>query len=85
VALCRFVCMDTTTRPTLTTAVLQCYDHALDAAFEEAREHDLTRLVQTVRRWRFEADARRGPDVQRSSWHELSAIRVKGRHRAKIA
>ncbi len=67
------------------TAVLQCYDHALDAAFEEAREHDLTRLVQTVRRWRFEADARRGPDVQRSSWHELSAIRVKGRHRAKIA
>ena len=40
------------------TAVLQCYDHDLDAAFEEAREHDdLTPLVQTVRRWWFEVDA----------------------------
>ncbi len=48
------------------TAVLQRYDHDLDAAFEEARERgDLTPLVQTVRRWWFEADAWRDPDAQR--------------------
>jgi hypothetical protein len=47
-------------------AVLQRYDHDLDAAFEEAREHgDLAPLVQTVRRWWFEADAWRDPDAQR--------------------
>ena len=47
-------------------AVLLRYDHDLDAAFEEAREHgDLTPLVQTVRRWWFEADAWRDPDAQR--------------------
>jgi Family of unknown function (DUF6247) len=46
--------------------VLQRYDTDLDRAFEEAREHgDLTPLVQTVRRWWFEADAWRDPDVQR--------------------
>ncbi len=48
------------------TAVLQRYDNELDAAFEEAREHgDLTPLVQTVRRWWFEADAWRDPEAQR--------------------
>ncbi len=42
------------------------YDTELDSAFEEAREHgDLTPLVQTVRRWWFEADAWRDPDAQR--------------------
>jgi hypothetical protein len=47
-------------------AVLLRYDYELDAAFEEAREHgDLTPLVQTVRRWWFEADAWRDPDAQR--------------------
>ena len=46
--------------------VLRRYDNDLDAAFEEAREHgDLTPLVQTVRRWWFEADAWRDPDAQR--------------------
>ena len=46
--------------------VLQRYDTDLDRAFEEAREHgDLTPLVQTVRRWWFEADAWRDPDAQR--------------------
>jgi hypothetical protein len=46
--------------------VLKRYDEDLDAAFEEAREHaDLTPLVQTVRRWWFEADAWRNPDAQR--------------------
>jgi Family of unknown function (DUF6247) len=46
--------------------VLLRYDNDLDKAFEEAREHgDLTPLVQTVRRWWFEADAWRDPDAQR--------------------
>ena len=43
--------------------VLRQYDEDLDAAFEQAREQgDLTPLVQTVRRWWFEADAWRDPD-----------------------
>jgi hypothetical protein len=43
-------------------AVLQQYDEDLDAAFEQAREQgDLTPLVQTVKRWWFEADAGRDP------------------------
>jgi hypothetical protein len=47
-------------------AVLERYDAELDAAFEEARDHgELTPLVQTVRRWWFEADAWRDPDAQR--------------------
>jgi Family of unknown function (DUF6247) len=38
--------------------VLQHYYDDLDTAFEQAREQgDLTPLVQTVRRWWFEADA----------------------------
>lgn len=46
--------------------VLLRYDNDLDRAFEEAREHgDLTPLVETVRRWWFEADAWRDPDAQR--------------------
>jgi hypothetical protein len=46
--------------------VLLRYDNGLDRAFEEAREHgDLTPLVETVRRWWFEADAWRNPDAQR--------------------
>jgi len=46
--------------------VLRHYDDELDAAFEEAREHgDLTPLLETVRRWWFEADAWRDPEAQR--------------------
>lgn len=46
--------------------VLLRYDHDLDTAFEQARDHgDLTPLVRTVRRWWFEADAWRDPDAQR--------------------
>ena len=45
---------------------LQRYDRELDAAFEQARhDQDLPSLVQTVRRWWFEADAWRDPDAQR--------------------
>jgi hypothetical protein len=46
------------------TDVLRRYDNELDAAFEEAREHgDVTPLMNTVRRWWFEADAWREPDA----------------------
>jgi hypothetical protein len=39
--------------------ILRRYDRELDAAFD-----DLTTLVQTVRRWWFEADAWRDPEAQ---------------------
>jgi hypothetical protein len=46
--------------------VLRRYDDDLDTAFEQARErNDVTPLVETVRRWWFEADAWRDPDAQR--------------------
>lgn len=46
--------------------VLQRFDEELDAAYERARaDGDLTPLVQTVRRWWFEADAWRDPKAQR--------------------
>ncbi|MGH3274704.1 MAG: DUF6247 family protein [Streptosporangiaceae bacterium] len=46
--------------------VLRHYDADLDAAYEQAREDgDLTPLVETVRRWWFEADAWRDPQAQR--------------------
>jgi Family of unknown function (DUF6247) len=46
--------------------VLPRYDKELDAAFEQARERgDLTPLLETVRRWWFEADAWSDPDSQR--------------------
>ena len=46
--------------------VLQRYEADLDVAYEQARERgDLTPLVETVRRWWFEADAWRDPDAQR--------------------
>ena len=50
--------------------ILQRYDEDLDAAFEQAREQgDVTPLVQTVKRWWFEADAWRDPQAQ----HEFLA------------
>ena len=46
--------------------ILRRYDEDLDAAFEQAREQgDVTPLVQTVKRWWFEADAWRDPQAQR--------------------
>ena len=46
--------------------VLQQYEADLDVAYEQARQRgDLTPLVETVRRWWFEADAWRDPDAQR--------------------
>jgi len=42
--------------------ILQRYDEDLDAAYEQAREQgDVRPLVQTVKRWWFEADAWRDP------------------------
>jgi hypothetical protein len=59
--------------------VLQSYDDDLDAAFEQAREQDdLAPLVQTVRRWWFEADAWRDPDAQREFLARVVAYRREG-------
>jgi Family of unknown function (DUF6247) len=59
--------------------VLQHYDDDLDAAFEQAREQgDLTPLVQTVRRWWFEADAWRDPDAQQEFLARLDTYRREG-------
>jgi len=60
-------------------AVLQRYDDDLDAAFEQAREYgDLAPLVQTVRRWWFEADAWRDPDAQRQFLTRVDRYRSEG-------
>jgi hypothetical protein len=60
--------------------VLRQYDEDLDAAFEQAREQgDLTPLVQTVRRWWFEADAWRDPDAQRELWPVWRPTGTRGR------
>jgi hypothetical protein len=60
-------------------AVLQRYDEDLDAAFEQAREQgDLTPLVQTVRRWWFEADAWRDPGAQRQFLARVDGYRRDG-------
>lgn len=60
-------------------AVLDSYDEDLDAAFEQAREHgDLMPLVETVRRWWFEADAWRNPGAQRQYLARVDAYRTHG-------
>ena len=59
--------------------VLRQYDEDLDAAFEQAREQgDLTPLVQTVRRWWFEADAWRDPETQREFLARVDTYRNEG-------
>ncbi len=59
--------------------VLQQYDEDLDTAFEHAREQgDLTPLVQTVRRWWFEADAWRDPEAQREFLARMDTYRNGG-------
>ncbi len=58
---------------------MQKYDRELDAAFEQAREQgDLTPLVQTVRRWWFEADAWRDPDAQQQFVARVDRYRHEG-------
>lgn len=57
--------------------MLRRYDH--DAAFEEAREHGgVTPLVETARRWWFEADTWANPMPSASAWPGSSATSVKG-------
>jgi hypothetical protein len=59
--------------------VLQRYDEDLDAAFGQARaQGDVTPLVQTVKRWWFEADAWRDPQVQREFLARIDAYRDEG-------
>jgi hypothetical protein len=68
------------------TEVLRHYDDELDAAFEEAREQgDLAPLVQTVRRWWFEADAWRDPDAQREFLARIEKYQNEGPPSRKTA
>jgi hypothetical protein len=46
--------------------------------FEQARDGDLTPLVETVRRWWFEADAWCDPEGQRAS--RSKAAKAQNRH-----
>ena len=60
--------------------ILQRYDEDLDAAYEQAREQgDVTPLVQTVKRWWFEADAWRDPKRSGSSWLASTPTGTRGR------
>jgi hypothetical protein len=57
--------------------VLRSYDADLDAAYEQARERgDLVPLVETVRRWWFEADAWRDPSAQRQYLARVDGYRT---------
>ena len=59
--------------------ILRRYDEDLDAAFERAREQgDVTPLVQTVKRWWFEADAWRDPQAQREFLARIDSYRDEG-------
>jgi hypothetical protein len=61
------------------TAVVRRYDAELDAAYEQARDDgDLTALVQTVRRWWFEADAWRDPEAQREFLARVKKYQTEG-------
>lgn len=47
--------------------ILRRFDAELDAAYERSHiDGDLKPMVETVRRWWFEADARRDPEGQRA-------------------
>jgi hypothetical protein len=60
-------------------ALLDSYDQDLDAAYEQARENgDLLPLVETVRRWWFEADAWRDPASQQQYLARVDAYRTSG-------
>ena len=58
--------------------ILRRYED-LDAAFEQARKQgDVTPLVQTVKRWRFEADAWHDPQAQREFLARIGTYRDEG-------
>jgi Family of unknown function (DUF6247) len=57
------------------------YDADLDAAFERARRNgDLTPLLDTVRRWWFEADNWRDPASRRQFQARVSRYQSDGPH-----
>lgn len=59
--------------------VLDSYDRELDCAFEEARrDGDLAPLVQTVRRWWFEADSWRDPEARRRFAERVDRYLIEG-------
>src|SRR5262249_44012160 len=59
--------------------VLRRYDADLDAAFELARtDGDLNPLLETVRRWWFEADAWRDPAARRDFQARVSRYLTDG-------
>src|SRR5262249_34064470 len=59
--------------------VLRRYDADLDAAFEQARaDGDLNPLLETVRRWWFEADAWRDPAARREFQARVSRYLTDG-------
>jgi hypothetical protein len=59
--------------------VVRRYDAELDAAFDQAsREEDLAVLLQTVRRWWFEADAWSNPDEQRAFLARMDRYAAEG-------
>jgi hypothetical protein len=60
--------------------ILRRYDEDVDAAFEQAREQgEVTPLVQTVKRWWFEADAWRDPRCSGSSKLASAPTRTRAR------
>jgi hypothetical protein len=59
--------------------VLRSYDADLDAAFELARaDGDLNPLLETVRRWWFEADTWRDPAARRDFHTRVSHYLTEG-------
>jgi len=59
--------------------VLRRYDAELDAAYEQARDDgDVNSLIQTVRRWWFEADAWRDPEAQREFIARIKKYQTEG-------
>jgi hypothetical protein len=66
--------------PNADPETLQRYDNELDAAFGQARrDQDLAALVNTVRRWWFEADAWRDPKAQRQFLARMDRYLTDGR------
>jgi hypothetical protein len=79
----RLACTPAAIRTVLAATVdadtLRRYDADLDAAFEQARVRgDLTPLLDTVRRWWFEADTWRDPAARRDYLARVSRYLADG-------
>lgn len=82
-ALARPACTPAAIRTVLATNagpdVLRRYDADLDTAFEQARsDGDLTPLLETVRRWWFEADTWRDPAARHEFHARVSRYQADG-------